>query len=148
MVLYVIGLGLHDEKDITVRSALGPFSSRVPKVPGRAGPGAALYTEWNKQSVPVVCRGLEAVKRCSRVFLEAYTSVLMVPKERLVRVKWRTPSVHRTPSMLPVGRSHRPTRWLNKLMYTCGKQLSCATAYESATALDTSRRPLMAKRGQ
>ena len=31
------------------------------------------------------CRGLEAVKRCSRVFLEAYTSVLMVPKERLVR---------------------------------------------------------------
>ena len=30
-------------------------------------------------------RGLEAVKRCSRVYLEAYTSILMVPKERLVR---------------------------------------------------------------
>ncbi|KAK9835180.1 hypothetical protein WJX81_004039 [Elliptochloris bilobata] len=46
MVLYVIGLGLYDEKDITIR-------------------------------------GLEAVKQCSRVYLEAYTSVLMVPKERL-----------------------------------------------------------------
>ncbi|KAK9816927.1 hypothetical protein WJX72_007140 [[Myrmecia] bisecta] len=46
MVLYVIGLGLCDEKDITVR-------------------------------------GLEAVKRCSRIYLEAYTSILLVPKEQL-----------------------------------------------------------------
>ena len=30
-------------------------------------------------------RGLEAVKRCERVYLEAYTSILLVPKERLVR---------------------------------------------------------------
>ena len=42
----VVGLGLGDEKDITVN-------------------------------------GLEAVKRCERVYLEAYTSVLGVPKERL-----------------------------------------------------------------
>ncbi|EJD08143.1 Diphthine synthase [Fomitiporia mediterranea MF3/22] len=42
----VIGLGLYDEKDITVR-------------------------------------GLEIVKKSSRVYLEAYTSILMVPKERL-----------------------------------------------------------------
>ncbi len=30
-------------------------------------------------------RGLEIVKGCQRVYLEAYTSVLLVPKERLVR---------------------------------------------------------------
>lgn len=46
MVLYVIGLGLSDEKDITVK-------------------------------------GLEAVKSCDRVYLEAYTSILMVDKEKL-----------------------------------------------------------------
>ncbi|KIJ66014.1 hypothetical protein HYDPIDRAFT_174764 [Hydnomerulius pinastri MD-312] len=45
-MLYVIGLGLCDEKDITVR-------------------------------------GLEAVKSSTRVYLEAYTSILMVQKERL-----------------------------------------------------------------
>jgi len=45
-MLYVVGLGLADEKDITVR-------------------------------------GLEAVKSCSRVYLEAYTSILLVPKEQL-----------------------------------------------------------------
>ncbi|KAJ3115673.1 diphthine synthase [Phlyctochytrium bullatum] len=46
MVLYVIGLGLGDEKDITVK-------------------------------------GLEAVRSCERIYLEAYTSILTVPKERL-----------------------------------------------------------------
>ncbi|KAI9015057.1 tetrapyrrole methylase [Gaertneriomyces semiglobifer] len=46
MVLYVIGLGLSDEKDITVK-------------------------------------GLEAVQSCERVYLEAYTSILSVGKERL-----------------------------------------------------------------
>ncbi|KAJ3165927.1 diphthine synthase [Geranomyces variabilis] len=46
MVLYIIGLGLSDEKDITVK-------------------------------------GLEAVKSCERVYLEAYTSILTVGKERL-----------------------------------------------------------------
>ncbi len=47
MVLFLIGLGLGDEKDITVK-------------------------------------GLEAVKRCSKVYLEHYTSVLGVDRERLV----------------------------------------------------------------
>ncbi|GAO51942.1 Diphthine synthase [Saitoella complicata NRRL Y-17804] len=46
MVLYVVGLGLSSEKDITVR-------------------------------------GLEAVKSCERVYLEAYTSILMVDTEKL-----------------------------------------------------------------
>jgi diphthine synthase len=46
MVLYLIGLGLYDERDITLR-------------------------------------GLEAVRGCARVYLEAYTSILLCPKERL-----------------------------------------------------------------
>ncbi|KAF8608203.1 Diphthine synthase [Ceratobasidium sp. AG-I] len=45
-MFYVIGLGLCDEKDITVR-------------------------------------GLEAVKKCTRIYLEAYTSILLVDKEKL-----------------------------------------------------------------
>ncbi|EIW54052.1 Diphthine synthase [Trametes versicolor FP-101664 SS1] len=45
-MFYIVGLGLCDEKDITVR-------------------------------------GLEAVKGSTRVYLEAYTSILMVQKERL-----------------------------------------------------------------
>lgn len=45
-MLWLIGLGLHDEQDITVR-------------------------------------GLEVVRRCTRVFLENYTSILHVPVERL-----------------------------------------------------------------
>lgn len=47
-MLYVIGLGLSDERDITVK-------------------------------------GLDAVKSCERIYLEAYTSILMVEKEKLVR---------------------------------------------------------------
>ncbi|GJP31169.1 hypothetical protein CLOM_g9637 [Closterium sp. NIES-68] len=45
-MLHVVGLGLWDERDITVR-------------------------------------GLEVVRRCQHVFLEAYTSVLLVDKDRL-----------------------------------------------------------------
>ena len=51
-MLYVVGLGLGDEKDITVN-------------------------------------GLEAVKKCERVYLEAYTSILGVPKERLEAIYGR-----------------------------------------------------------
>ena len=47
-MLYLVGLGLADEKDITVR-------------------------------------GLEIVKKAERVYLEAYTAVLLVDKEALVR---------------------------------------------------------------
>lgn len=46
MVLYFIGLGLGDEKDITVK-------------------------------------GLEAVKKCDKLYLEHYTSILSAPKEKL-----------------------------------------------------------------
>lgn len=47
-MLYLIGLGLADEKDISVK-------------------------------------GLEIVKRADRVYLEAYTAILLVEKEQLVR---------------------------------------------------------------
>ncbi|CAG8668106.1 555_t:CDS:2 [Funneliformis caledonium] len=45
-MLYIIGLGLSDEKDVTIK-------------------------------------GFEAIKSCERVYLEAYTSILMVSKEKL-----------------------------------------------------------------
>lgn len=47
-MLYLVGLGLADETDITVK-------------------------------------GLEIVKKAERVYLEAYTSILLVEKEKLVR---------------------------------------------------------------
>lgn len=52
-MLYLIGLGLSDETDITVK-------------------------------------GLETVKKCSRVYLEAYTSILLVDKSILVRPLYNT----------------------------------------------------------
>ena len=54
-MLYLIGLGLGDERDITLR-------------------------------------GLEAVKKCSKVYLEAYTSILLVDKSKLVSLYQRTPN--------------------------------------------------------
>ena len=47
-MLYMVGLGLADEQDITVK-------------------------------------GLDIVRKAERVYLEAYTSILLVGKERLVR---------------------------------------------------------------
>lgn len=46
-MLYLVGLGLADETDITIK-------------------------------------GLEVVRKAERVYLEAYTSILLVDKERLV----------------------------------------------------------------
>lgn len=48
-MFFIIGLGLSDEKDITIK-------------------------------------GLEAIKSCERIYLEAYTSILMVSKEKLVNI--------------------------------------------------------------
>ena len=45
-MLYLIGLGLADEQDITLR-------------------------------------GLNAIQKCTRIYLESYTSILHIPKERL-----------------------------------------------------------------
>ena len=49
---------------------------------GRAHPPRA---DWLAAFGTGGCRGLEAVKRSERVYLEAYTSLLLVPKEKLVR---------------------------------------------------------------
>lgn len=46
-MLYIVGLGLADERDITVK-------------------------------------GLDAVKKCKKVYLEAYTSILLVETAKLV----------------------------------------------------------------
>lgn len=48
-MLYVIGLGLGDAKDVTVK-------------------------------------GLEIIKKCSRAYLEMYTSILGVEKDKLVSI--------------------------------------------------------------
>lgn len=48
-MFYVIGLGLGDAKDVTVK-------------------------------------GLEIIRKCDRVYLEAYTSILTVGQEILVRI--------------------------------------------------------------
>lgn len=50
MMLYVVGLGLSDEKDITVR-------------------------------------GLEAVRSCDRIYLEAYTSILLCDTQKLASIR-------------------------------------------------------------
>lgn len=65
-MFYIIGLGLCDEKDITVRGLEVMDNSHT----------TWLETSYNDH--------LQAVKSSSRVYLEAYTSILMVQKERLV----------------------------------------------------------------
>jgi diphthine synthase len=56
-MLYLVGLGLADERDITVK-------------------------------------GLEVVQRAARVYLEAYTAVLLVDKDALVSLQPRTARAH------------------------------------------------------
>ena len=56
-MLYLVGLGLADETDITVK-------------------------------------GLEIVKKADRVYLEAYTSILLVDKQTLVRSTKRRAEQH------------------------------------------------------
>ena len=60
-MLYLVGLGLADETDITVK-------------------------------------GLEVVRRADRVYLEAYTSVLLVDREKLVG--WTPPIEAKTDRLL------------------------------------------------
>lgn len=69
-MLYLVGLGLSDETDITVK-------------------------------------GLEVVKKASRVYLEAYTSILLVDKSVLVHIFSITPYLGSIP--LTLTRSRKPT---------------------------------------
>ena len=60
-MFYLIGLGLCDEKDITLKGlevSLSPSFGRRLRI--------------------------KAIRRCSRVYLEAYTSILMIEQNRLV----------------------------------------------------------------
>lgn len=70
-MLYLVGLGLADETDITVK-------------------------------------GLEVVKRASRVYLEAYTSILLVDQSILVRASHQASTV---PLVAPANScsSRKPT---------------------------------------
>ena len=66
IMFYVVGLGLCDEKDITVRGlevCLLPFTMN---------------------DLTYDCSKGQAVKSSTRVYLEAYTSILMVRREKLV----------------------------------------------------------------
>ena len=66
-MLYMVGLGLADETDITVK-------------------------------------GLKVVKAAGRVYLEAYTSILLVDKEKLVGSQAPTEKVPRSePDVFAVG---------------------------------------------
>ena len=68
-MFYLIGLGLCDEKDITVRGLEVCTCIRI----------------YNSLTMKVI-------KHCERVYLEAYTSVLMIDKDKLVRESTRDTS--------------------------------------------------------
>jgi len=82
MVLYLVGLGLYDEKDITLRWGLGCGGWRH----GRRDWPCSLVNviKGTHAIISMHDRGLEAVRKCSRVYLEAYTSILLCDKSRLV----------------------------------------------------------------
>lgn len=64
-MFFIVGLGLSDEKDVTLR---GLEVGQRPDTP----------THRDNSPPP------QAIQNASRVYLEAYTSILMVQKERLV----------------------------------------------------------------
>lgn len=87
MVLYLIGLGLFDEQDITLRwVAHKQHSMQLVSPTGSAPTQVWLHAEPSVIHLPARGRGLEAVRKCSRIYLEAYTSILLCEKEKLVRM--------------------------------------------------------------
>ena len=71
-MLYIVGLGLADEKDISVK-------------------------------------GLEIVRKADRVYLEAYTAILLVEKEQLVSALHRVSILVSVGNILwPLSHSRRP----------------------------------------
>lgn len=75
MVLYFVGLGLADEKDVTFKCV----ATQPRDLMRNAG-----HTVRHAPSLTRPSRGLEAIRRSSRVYLEAYTSMLLVDTQRLV----------------------------------------------------------------
>lgn len=92
MVLWLIGLGLYDERDITLRyvawqsvAAAFLICARTRCTAHDADICDAGSTSTHAHTLQMnVGRGLEAVRKCSRVYLEAYTSILLCNKDRLV----------------------------------------------------------------
>jgi diphthine synthase len=82
-MLYVIGLGLSDEKDITVKGLEVSLSPR--SFPFDLPPSLVLTSLFRPPSLCslLVAHDSQAVKKSTRVYLEAYTSILMIPKEKL-----------------------------------------------------------------
>jgi hypothetical protein len=80
-MLHLVGLGLADETDITVK-------------------------------------GLEVVKRADRVYLEAYTSILLVDKEKLVRWSGQNNSWHRGYPELTVPNCSRRKHSMEDLSFS------------------------------
>lgn len=83
-MFYIIGLGLSDEKDVTLRG-LEVIIILV------------FLTGFLRPSDP--SPSYQAIKNSSRVYLEAYTSILMIQKERLVRGPILP---HRIPGLTPL----------------------------------------------
>ena len=74
-MLYLIGLGLGNEKDITVCAP----SQLMQILWCRCCPCRSLA-----HLPPPQVKGLEAVRKCAKVYLEHYTSVLGVDTAKLV----------------------------------------------------------------
>ncbi|CAM9383614.1 unnamed protein product [Chrysoparadoxa australica] len=74
MVLYMVGLGLGNERDITLR---GKKSCSRHSLFAHTLKSATLFS------------GLDAVKECTKVYLEQYTSILGVDKDRLEKLYGR-----------------------------------------------------------
>lgn len=102
-MLYVVGLGLSDEKDITVKglevsqgplAILGRFGRSakprsgcaIPKSYARPCRRVELASTMSTDPLPLLhayTDHTQAVKSCARIYLEYYTSILTVPTERL-----------------------------------------------------------------
>jgi diphthine synthase len=81
-MFYIIGLGLSDEKDITLRGLEVKFQNKITSVP------VLIYFSY------------QAVRSSTRLYLEAYTSILTVQKERLVYLISDLPASWTSPSPL------------------------------------------------
>jgi hypothetical protein len=89
-MLYFIGLGLGDAKDITVRKSLLDLSiplnySFIVIIITATLPRTKNWLPYilNGLSIQGLGRGLEVVRKCDKVYLEHYTSVLTCGKGRL-----------------------------------------------------------------
>ena len=56
---------------------------RVPDGRGQLRAGTIAERSTRNSAQDITLRGLKALKSCTKIFLESYTSVLTVPKEQL-----------------------------------------------------------------